>query len=149
MEVILQKDIKALGKKGQKVSVSDGYGRNYLLPRGLAVEANAENLNTMVTQDAAKAYHKQVEHDMAVAQKKALEGKTITIRAKMGQNGKLFGTITSKEIAEELARTAGVELDKKKITLSAPIKGEGTYTAEIRLYPEVSCTVSVCIVAEA
>ena len=148
MEDILQKDIKALGKKGQKVSVSDGYGRNYLLPRNLAVEANASNINTMVTQDAAKAYHKQVELDAALEQKATLEGKTVSIKAKLGQNGKLFGTITSKEIADAVAEQLGISVDKKKISVSAPIKGEGSYTADVRLYADVACQITVKIIAE-
>ncbi len=146
MNVILQQDVKALGKAGQMVKVSDGYARNFLFPKKLAVEANEANINQMNTQNEAKAFHKAEEK--AAAQKKcdALKDQIVTLKAKAGAGGKLFGTITSKEIAAELQAQKGIEIDKKKILLSEPIKAFGTYRADVKLYPEISAQIHIKVI---
>ena len=145
MKVILQQDVKGQGKKGELVNVSDGYARNFLLPRGLAVEANNANVNTMNTQNAAKAHHKEMALKAAQDLANSIEGKTVTLTAKMGENGKLFGSITVKEIAEAIEKNLGVAVDKKKIEMPNPIKGAGVYTVTVKLHTAVSAKVSVAV----
>lgn len=147
MNVILQQDVKALGKAGQMVKVSDGYARNFLFPKKLAVEANNANVNKMNTQNEAAAFHKAEEKAAAQAKCSAITDTTVTLRAKAGAGGKLFGTVTAKEIAAELKKT-GTDIDKKKITLSAPIKAFGTYSAEVRLYPGITAKINVKVIEE-
>ncbi len=144
MDVILTQDVKSLGKKGEKVKVNDGYGRNFLLPRGLAKEANAQAISELKNREAATAYRKAEELKKAKADAAKIEGKTVVLTAKAGQNGKLFGSITSKEIAEGLAAQYGVAADKRKITVQE-IKAFGTYECEVKLHTEVtaSCFVRV------
>ena len=145
MKVILQQDVKGQGKKGQMVNVSDGYARNFLLPRGLAVEANNANVNTMNTQNAAKEHHKEMALKAAQELAQRIEGKTVTLTAKMGENGKLFGSITVKEIAEAIEKSLGVAVDKKKVDLGGTIKGAGVYTVNVKLHPSVSAQVHVAV----
>lgn len=148
MKVILNEDIKGKGKKGEMVNVSDGYARNYLLPNNLAVVANSANVNTMNTKNAAKEHHKE----MALLEAKELaakiEGKTVTLKAKMGANGKLFGSITAGEIAEAVEKAFGVPVDKKKILLAAPIKGAGETSISVRLHTAVSAALTVKVEEE-
>ena len=132
MKVILQQDVKGQGKKGQMVEVSDGYGRNFLLPRKLAVEATAENVNTMKMQDKAKAARLAEEKAAAQALAERLEGVQVKIKARAGQGGKLFGSITSKEISEELKAQFGLDVGKSKIVLSDPIKSFGSFEVKSR-----------------
>lgn len=149
MKVILKADVKALGKKGDLVNTSDGYARNYLFPRNLAVEANAENLNVYHSQQAAAAHHKAEEKKHAEELKSRLSSVTVTIKGKAGANGNLQGAVTTKDIAEALKAQTGIEVDKKKISLKIPMKGFGKYTAEIRLYPEITAEMTVQVEPQA
>jgi large subunit ribosomal protein L9 len=148
MKVILKQDVKGLGKKESMVEVSDGYARNFLFPKGLAVEATASNVNVMKTRTDAEKSKK----DRELAQAKALADKlketTVTLKVKAGENGKLFGSITSKDIADKLKSSANLDIDKKKINLSEAMKSIGTYDVEVKLYPEVSAKLKVKIEAE-
>ena len=148
MKVILQQDVKGHGKKGQMVEVSDGYGRNYLLPRKLAVEATAENVNTMKMQDKAKKAKEAEEKAQAQATAEKLKSCQVKISAKAGQGGRLFGSITSKEISEELKKQHGLDVNKSKIVQTDPIKAFGSYEIKCKLGYEVTGTIYV-LVAEA
>lgn len=148
MKVILQQDVKGQGKKGQMVEVSDGYGRNYLLPRKLAVEATAENVNTMKMQDKARLARLAEEKAAAEAAAERLKSCQVKIKARAGQNGKLFGSITSKEISEELKAQFGMDVNKSKIVLSEPIKAYGSYEVKCKLGSEVSGTIFVLVAEE-
>ncbi len=143
MKVILTKDVKGTGKAGDLVNVADGYARNFLLAKGFAIEANAAAVNAKKTKDDAAKHHAQVLHDNAVAASNVIDKKSITIKAKAGANGKLFGSITSKEIAEELNRGFNVEVSKKMITLKSDIKSFGSYSCEVKLHPGVVATVTI------
>ena len=148
MQVILQQDVKGHGKKGQLVNVSDGYARNFLLPRKLAVEATAENLNTMKLQEKARLA-KQAE-EKAQAQAVAEQLKTLTVRltAKAGEGGRLFGAVTAKEVSEALAAQHGVNIAKAKLVLEEPIKSFGTYELKAKLGYDVTGTVKVTVSEE-
>ena len=143
MKVILQQDVKGQGKKGQMVEVSDGYARNFLLPRKLAVEATAENINTMKMQDKAKAARMAEEKAAAEAAAERLKSCQVKIRARAGQGGRLFGSITSKEISEELKAQHGIDVNKSKIILSEPIKSFGSFEVKCKLGSEVTGTIYV------
>lgn len=145
MKVILNQDVKGQGKKGDLVEVSDGYARNFLLPRKLAKEASNENLNIMKGQKDSQEYRKKVELEEALATKEKVESVTVKIKAKAGENGKLFGSVTSKEIAEELKMQHHVKIDKKKLVLSDGIKVLGTTEVEIKIYPGVSAKLKVSV----
>lgn len=144
MKVILKKDVRGQGKAGELVSVSDGYARNFLFPRGLAVEADSQAMNEFRNKEESVKYHAAVEKQKAEETAKLLKGKELILHAKAGQGGKLFGSVTSKEIAEELKRSFGVELDKRKISMN-DIKAYGSYTAEIRLHAGITATVTVTV----
>ena len=146
MKVILQQDVKGQGKKGQMVDVSDGYARNFLLPRKLAVEATAENVNTMKMQDKAKRAREAEERAAAVAAAEQLKGCQVKIAAKAGQGGRLFGAITSKEISEELKAQYGLDVNKSKIVQTEPIKAFGSYEVKCKLGYEVTGTIYVLVV---
>ena len=148
MKVILQQDVKGQGKKGQMVEVSDGYGRNFLLPRKLAVEATAENVNTMKMQDKAKAARLAEEKAAAEAAAQQLKGCQVKIRAKAGQGGRLFGSITSREIRDELKAQCGIDVNKSKIVLSDPIKSFGTFEVKCKLGSEISGIINVLVIEE-
>lgn len=148
MKVILQQDVKGQGKKGQMVEVSDGYGRNFLLPRKLAVEATAENVNTMKMQDKAKAARLAEEKAQAQALAERLKGVQVKIKARAGQGGKLFGSITSKEISEELKAQFGLDVGKSKIVLSDPIKSFGAFDVKCKLGSEVSGVIHVLAIED-
>lgn len=141
MKVILLEDVKGSGKKGELVNVSDGYARNFLLPRKLAKEANAQAMNELKNAEAAKAHRLEVELAAAKDAAAKLEGKSVKLCATAGQGGKLFGSITSKEIAEEIKKQLKVEVDKRKIEIDGDIKAFGTYTCEIKLHTGVSAKV--------
>ena len=141
-------DVKGQGKKGQMVEVSDGYGRNFLLPRKLAVEATAENVNTMKMQDKAKAARLAEEKAAAQALAERLEGVQVKIKARAGQGGKLFGSITSKEISEELKAQFGLDVGKSKIVLSDPIKSFGAFDVKCKLGSEVSGVIHVLAIED-
>lgn len=143
MDVILTQDVRALGKKGEKVKVSDGYARNFLFPKNLAKEANASNLNVMQSQQEAKDYRAAQQKAAALEQKAGIDGKSVTLHAKAGANGKIFGAITGKEIAEALEAQYGIKVDKKKIVMSDNIKNYGSYSVDVKLYPEIAANITV------
>ena len=138
MKVIFQTDVKGQGKRGELKEVSDGYARNFLLPRKLVVEASSDNLNVMKLQDKAKK--EKDARDLALAQEHAakIEGASIKITAKAGEQGKLFGSITVKEIGEALAKLLGEEIDRRDIVMDEAIKSFGSYELKIKLYPGVT-----------
>ncbi|MCL2513416.1 MAG: 50S ribosomal protein L9 [Oscillospiraceae bacterium] len=144
MKAILTQDIKSLGKKGELVSVSDGYARNYLFPRKLASEANAQAMNELKNRDAAEKHRIETEKAKALAEKAALDGKTVKLAAKAGQSGKLFGSVTAKEIAEKIKDEFGVEVDKRKIAVEE-IKRFGTYECEVKLYHSISANIFIFV----
>ncbi len=148
MKVVLLTDVKGSGKKGELVNVSDGYARNFLLPRKLAKEANAQAMNELKNAQAAAEHKIQVEKDNANAAKEKLDGKSVKITAKAGQGGKLFGSVTSKEIAEAVKAQYQVAIDKRRIE-SADIKAFGTFEAEIKLYTGISAKLYVVVGEEA
>ncbi len=148
MKVIFQADVKGKGKKGELKEVSDGYARNFLLPKKLAVEATADNLNTMRLREKARA--KQMAEEKAAAEEtaKKLEGIVVKISARAGAGGKLFGSITSKEISEALQSQFGINIEKNKIVQAEPIKGFGTFSIKCKLGYEVTGTVNVVVAEE-
>jgi large subunit ribosomal protein L9 len=148
MKVILQQDVKGQGKKGQLVDVSDGYARNFLLPRKLAVVATADNLNTMKLQDKAKKAQQAAEKAQAEATAEQLEGIMVKVAAKAGEGGRLFGAVTAKEVSEALAAQHGINIAKTKIVLDEPIKACGGYQLKCKLGYEVVGTVNVMVVEE-
>lgn len=148
MKVILQQDVKGQGKKGQLVDVSDGYARNFLLPRKLAVEANADNVNTMKLHEKAKAAKEAAEKAEAEAIAEKLQSCTVKLTAKAGTGGRLFGAVTSKEVAEGLKKQHGIDINKSKIVQDEAIKTFGTFQLKCKLGYEVVGTINV-VVAEA
>ena len=146
MKVILQQDVKGQGKKGQMVEVSDGYARNFLLPRKLAVEATAENVNTMKMQDKAKKAREAEEKAQAQALSERLKSCQVKISAKAGQGGKLFGSITSKEISEELKKQYDLDVNKSKIVMAEPFKAFGSYEVKCKLGYEITGTIYVLVI---
>lgn len=148
MKVILTRDVKNLGKKGEVVKVADGYARNYLIPRGLAEEATDSRLKNLKQKQKAKARKKQKELEEAREKAKELEGRVVTIRTKAGEKGKLFGSVTSKDVAEAVKKEFGLDVDKRKIELGDPIKSLGRYPVEIKLYPDVTAEIIVAVEEE-
>ncbi|MBE6728513.1 MAG: 50S ribosomal protein L9 [Ruminococcaceae bacterium] len=142
MKVILLADVKGKGKKGELCQVSDGYARNFLFPKNLAVEADSAAMSELKNREAAKEHHKKEEIAAATATAKELEGKTVVIKAKAGSAGRLFGSVTSKEVAAEIKNQLGIEIDRKKMSL-ADIKNFGEYTADIKLYTGISAKLTV------
>lgn len=142
MDVILSADVKGLGKKGELVKTSDGYARNFLFPRKLAVEANAQAMTELKNREQSKQHKIDVATESAQQSAQKLSGKTVKLSAKAGKNGKLFGSVTSKEIAEKIKEQFGIEVDKRKISVD-DIKNFGTYTAEIKLYTGISAKITV------
>ena len=145
MKVILNQDIKGQGKKGQLVEVSDGYARNYLLPKKLASEANNTNINILNGKNESEAYRKQVALEEATAQKEKMEKIEVCIKAKAGENGKLFGSITSKDVAEALTMQHHIKIDKKKFVMPDGIKVLGTTNIEVKIHPGVLGTLKVTV----
>lgn len=145
MKVVLKQDVKSLGKKGELVNVSDGYARNFLFPKNLATEANAQAMSELKNKEQAEKYRIETETAAAKADAAKIEGKTIKIVAKAGQNGKLFGSVTAKEIAAQIKTDFKVELDKRKIDVN-DIKSFGTFSATARLNHGVTASffVQVC-----
>jgi large subunit ribosomal protein L9 len=148
MKVILKKDVKGTGKKGSIVEVSEGFARNFLLPKGAAVEATNTEINTISQQKASEAHKKEVELQAARELAKKIDETELTIRGKCGSNGKLFGAITSKDIAERLKNEKKILIDKKKLEVDGSIKILGTYNILVRVYPEVTGKLKVNIVEE-
>lgn len=147
MKVILLKDVKAQGKQGDIIEVSDGYARNYLFPNNLAKAATATALNSIKISKEAEARRRQIEHDEAVELCKKLAGLTVTVKIKTGANGKLFGALNSAAVSDALKAEYGIELDKKKIVISESIKALGRYTLTIKPFAEVSGKINVNVVA--
>ena len=145
MKVILLQDVKGKGKKGQMLEVSDGYARNFMLPKKMAIEATPDAINTMRMNDKATQERIAKEKAEALATAKQLRELTVTVTAKGGGNGRLFGSITNQEIADALKAKSGIALDKRKIVLSDPIKSVGTYTVTCKLGYEISAPLTVKI----
>ena len=143
MKVILLKDVKGTGVKGDVVNVNDGYARNFLFPKGLAVEATKANLNELKNKE--KAQQRRIEQEKQEARElaKKISDITLVIKAKSGENGKLFGSVTNKEIAQELKKQHNITIDRKKIVLNEPIKQLGQMDLEVKLYPEISGKLTV------
>lgn len=148
MLVLLKQDVKGSGKAGDIVKVSDGYARNMLLPKGLAVEATEGNIRAAEKQKERQAQKAAEDRAAAEALAESIKEKSIEIKTKAGEGGKLFGAITSKDVSEELQKQLGLEIDKKKIELESPIKSLGTYTAVLKLYSEVKGELKVSVVEE-
>ncbi len=137
MKVILTADVKGKGKKGQMIEVSDGYARNYMLPRKLAIEATADAVNTMRMNDKALQERQAKERAEAMEISKKLRQMTLTVTAKGGGTGRLFGAVTNQEIADALKKNSGIAIDKRKIVIDEPIKNVGTYTVKCKLGYEI------------
>ena len=148
MKVILQQDVKGQGKKGQMIEASDGYARNFLLPRKLAVAATAENINTMKMQEKAKKAQEAAEKAEAQAIAEKLAGITVKVTAKGGNGGRLFGAVTSKEISDALKAQHSIDIAKAKIVQEEPIKAFGGYKLKVKLGYEITGTLSVMVVEE-
>ena len=148
MKVILQQDVKGQGKKGQMIEASDGYARNFLLPRKLAVEATADNVNKMKMQDKARRAQEAAEKAEAKAIAEKLKSCTVKLTARAGSGGRLFGAVTSKEIADALKEQYGLEISKAKLVQEEPIKSFGTYELKCKLGYEVTGTVKVTVAEE-
>lgn len=148
MKVILNQDVKGTGKKGDLVNVSDGYARNFLFPRKLAVEANAQAMNEKNSKESAAAFRLAEEKAAAEAKKAKIHGKTLKIVGKAGQSGKLFGSITPKEIVEVLKNQYGLDIDKKKISLKSEIKTFGTFECDVKLYTGIVAEMNIEVIKE-
>ncbi|MDR1564172.1 MAG: 50S ribosomal protein L9 [Oscillospiraceae bacterium] len=145
MKIVLQQDVKGLGRKGELVNASDGYARNFLFPRKLAIEANAQALNDIKNKELAVQHRIEEEKAEANANAKKLEGKSLKVVARAGESGKLFGSITPKEITELINKEFNLSLDKRKVTLSSDIKAFGTYECEVKLYTGISAKLYVVV----
>ncbi len=144
MKVILNKDVKDLGKKGELVNVSDGYAKNFLIPRKIAVVADATAMNELKNREMSKAHHLAVEKANAEAAAEKLNGKSVRISAKAGSNGRLFGSVTSKEIAEQIKNTFDIDIDKKKIVVD-DIRSFGTFEATAKIYTGIAAKFFVVV----
>ena len=142
MKVVLLQDVKGQGKKGELCNVSDGYARNFLFPKKLAVEADNAALNELKNREEAAAHHKKEEIAAALSFAVTVNGKEFVVKAKAGSNGKLYVSVTSKEIAAEIKNKLGIEIDRKKMSV-ADIKNFGEYTAEIKLYQGIAAKITV------
>ena len=144
MKVVLVQDVKGLGKKGELVNTSDGYARNFLFPRKLAMEANAQAMSELKNREAAEKHRIDTEIAAAKANAAKLEGKTVKLSAKGGANGKLFGSVTSKDVATVISKEYGLTLDKRKVVVE-DIKAFGTYPVEVKLYNGISASMYVAV----
>ena len=148
MKVILQQDVKKVGSKGDIVEVSEGYGRNFLLPKKLAVEATAANLETAKQKANSAARKKQQATDEARLLAAQLEKVSVKVAVRIGEGGKLFGSVTGKDVADALAKERGIDVDRRKISLKSEVTGAGEYEAVIKVHPEIQSTIRVLVVAE-
>ncbi len=148
MKVILLDNIKGVGKKDEVINASDGYARNYLLPKKLAVEANAENMSKLNNKKEANSYKKDLEKQAAEEIAKKLKGILLKIKVKAGENGKIFGGVTAKEISDNLKSQYQIEVDKKKIELKEQIKTLGSFSVTIKLYEGVTGTLKMEVLAQ-
>ena len=144
MKVVLLQDVKGLGKKGELVNTSDGYARNFLFPRKLAMEANSQAMSELKNREAAEKHRIDMEIAAAKASAEKLEGKTVRLTAKAGANGKLFGSVTPKDVAAAIAQQFSIELDKRKVVVE-DIKAFGTYPVEVKLYNGISAAMFVMV----
>ena len=142
MKVVLTADVKGKGKAGELINVSDGYARNFLFPKNLAIEANNSAMSELKSREEAKAHNIAVENQEASDAAAKLNGKDIVIHAKAGASGKLFGAITSKEVAAEIKKSTGIDIDRKKIVMK-DIKSFGEYSVEVKLYTGISAQMNV------
>lgn len=147
MKVIFQQDVKGVGKKGELKNVSDGYARNFLLPKNLAIEATAQAMNEFNNKNAAAAHHKAEEKAEAQAQADKLSGEIVKLSAKAGENGRIFGAVTTKEIAALLTKKYGFSVDKRKIT-APEIKELGSYKIEVKTYQGIVAEMTVAVIPE-
>ncbi len=147
MKVILTQDVKSLGKKGELVNTSDGYARNFLFPRNLAVEANSQAMTELKNRESSQKHKVDVETAQAKEYAKNVSGKIIKMTAKAGQGGRLFGSVTAKEIATEMKKQFNIDVDKRKITVD-DIKAFGTYPATVKFYQGVTADFSVSVTEE-
>ena len=145
MKVVLLADVKGSGKKGELVNVSDGYARNFLFPKKLAKEANGQALNELKNAEESRAFKIKQETEAAQASADKINGKSVSILAKAGQGGKLFGSVTAKEIAEAIKKQYGVDVDKRKIDTKGDMKAFGTYECEVKLYSGITATVKAVV----
>ncbi|MBR6709035.1 MAG: 50S ribosomal protein L9 [Clostridia bacterium] len=145
MKVILTQDVKGQGKKDQMVNVSDGYARNFLLPKGLAIPADAKSINEMKNKEAAAQHKIEVEKQAARDTAAKLAAVTVKLTADAGADGRLYGSVTSKDIAEALQKQHGITVDKRKLVLGEAIKAFGTYAIDIKLYPEITGKINVVV----
>ena len=144
MKVVLLQEVKGLGKKGELVNTSDGYARNFLFPRKLAMEANSQAMSELKNREAAEKHRIDMEIAAAKASAEKLEGKTVRLTAKAGANGKLFGSVTPKDVAAAIAQQFSIELDKRKVVVE-DIKAFGTYPVEVKLYNGISAAMFVMV----
>lgn len=148
MKVVLTQDVKKLGKRGDVIEVADGYGRNVLIKKGLGVEGTQANLNTAAQRKESKAFKSQVAADEAVVMASQLKKTDVEIKVQVGGDGRIFGSVTAKDISETLEKKYGFKLDKKNIKLKEPIKQVGAYDVEVWVHPQVTSTVRVNVIAE-
>lgn len=144
MKIVLLQDVKDIGKKDQVVNAADGYARNFLFPRKLAKEATEAVMNDVKIKESAKAHHKQEEVDAAKEIKAQIDGKAVTIKAKAGKEGKLFGAVTTKDVSEAAEAQLGVKLDKKKLSM-ADIKTYGSFTCDVKIYTEITAKITAIV----
>ena len=142
MKVILQADIKNIGKKGEIVEVADGYGRNFLLPKKLALPASSENMNVAKAQAGAKARREAMAEDEARLMAAQLEKVTVEIPVRIGENGRLFGAVTGKDVAEALKKK-NIDIDRRKISIQGEVTGEGLYEAVVKVHPQITTTIQI------
>lgn len=145
MKVVLLQDVKAQGKKGDLVTVSDGYARNFLFPKGLAVEADSKIMNELKSKEEARLHKIEEEKAAARALAEKLTGIVVKLKSTAGADGRLYGSVTAKDIAEELASKHGITIDKRKIVMDGPIRAFGTYALDVKLYTEISGKINVVV----
>lgn len=145
MKVLLLADVKGQGKKGEVINASDGYARNFLLPKGLAKEASASVLNEVKNKNDALAFKKSEDKKRALEEKDVLDKAVLVFKSTGGADGRLYSAVTAKDISEKIKESCGVEIDKKKIVLSDNIKTVGEYVFTVKLYPEISATVKLIV----
>ena len=148
MKIILKQDVKKVGRAGEVIEVSEGYGRNFLIPKGLAEEATAQNLNIAKQRAGAAARKKAQAEDEARLMAAQLRKVEVTIPVRVGESGRLFGSVTGKDVAEALQKDHAIAIDKRKISLDNEVTGPGDYQAVIRIHPEITSTIRVHIVTE-
>ncbi len=147
MKVVLLQDVKGQGKKDQIIEVSDGYARNFLFPKKLAAIADAKVMNDIKNKEAAREYKIEQEKKLAREISEKLQSLVVKLKIQQGADGRAYGSVTTKDIGEALAAQHGIEIDRRKIVLDAPIKAYGTYSVDVKLYPEISGKINVVVAA--